>query len=46
LAPGEQATQGERSPPKGLVIESELMLRQERITNLAKANVVSEARAA
>jgi len=42
---GEQADQGERALPNGLVIEDELTLRQERLANLAKAKAVLEARA-
>ncbi len=45
LTLGEQADQGERTLPQGLVIEDELTLRQERLANLAKAKVVLEARA-
>jgi Transposase DDE domain len=45
LTLGEQADQGERTLPAGLVIEDELILRQERLANLAKAKVVLEARA-
>ena len=42
---GEQADQGERTLPDGLVIEDELTLRQERLAHLAKAKAVLEARA-
>jgi len=42
---GEQADQGERQMPDGLVIPDEIALRQERLTNLAKAKAVLEARA-
>lgn len=42
---GEQADQGERLLPEGLVIQDEIALRQERLVNLAKAKVVLEARA-
>ena len=45
LTLGEQADQGERALPAGLVIEDELTLRQERLANLAKAKAVLEARA-
>ncbi len=45
LTLGEQADEGERQLPEGLVIEDELTLRQERLTNLAKAKAVLEARA-
>jgi transposase len=45
LTLGEQADQGERTLPEGLVIEDELMLRQERLANLAKAKAVLQARA-
>ena len=45
LTLGEQADQGERALPDGLVIEDELTLRQERLANLAKAKAVLEARA-
>jgi hypothetical protein len=42
---GEQADQGDRSLPEGLVIEDELTIRQERLANLAKAKAVLEMRA-
>ena len=45
LTLGEQADQGERTLPDGLVIEDELTLRQERLANLAKAKAVLETRA-
>jgi len=45
LTLGEQADQGERALPDGLVIEDELALRQERLANLAQAKAVLEARA-
>ena len=45
LTLGEQADQGERALPDGLVIEDELTLRQARLTNLAKAKTVLQARA-
>jgi transposase len=45
LTLGEQADQGERTLPDGLVIADELTLRQERLAQLAKAKVVLEARA-
>jgi transposase len=45
LTLGEQADQGERTLPDGLVIENELALRQERLANLAKAKAVLQARA-
>ena len=45
LTLGEQADQGERTLPEGLVIEDELTLRQERLANLAKAKAVLQARA-
>jgi transposase len=45
LTLGEQADQGERTLPEGLVIQDEIALRQERLANLAKAKVVLEARA-
>lgn len=45
LTLGEQADQGERALPDGLVIEDELTLRQERLANLTKAKAVLEARA-
>ena len=45
LTLGEQADQGERALPEGLVIEDELTLRQERLANLAKAKAVLEVRA-
>jgi transposase len=42
---GEQADQGERVLPEGLVIIDEIALRQARLENLAKARVVLETRA-
>jgi transposase len=45
LTLGEQADQGERTLPEGLVIEDELTRRQERLAQLAKAKAVLEARA-
>ena len=42
---GEQADQGDLRLPEGLVIPDEIALRQERLTNLAKAKKVLEARA-
>ena len=45
LSLGEQADQGERTLPDGLVIEDELTLRQQRLAQLAKAKAVLEVRA-
>jgi len=45
FALGEQADQGDRQLPDGLVIPDEITLRQERLANLAKAKAVLEARA-
>ena len=45
LTLGEQADQGERALPDGLVIEDELTIRQARLANLAKAKAVLTARA-
>jgi transposase len=45
LTLGEQADQGELQLPDGLIIPDELALRQERLTNLAQAKAVLEARA-
>ncbi|MBI3242827.1 MAG: transposase [Chloroflexi bacterium] len=45
LALGEQADQGDRQLPDGLVIPDEIALRQERLTNLAQAKAVLQARA-
>jgi hypothetical protein len=42
---GEQADQGERALPDGLVIADELALREERLANLAKAKAMLETRA-
>ena len=42
---GEQADQGESQLPEGLVLEDEIAIREERLTNLAKAKAVLEARA-
>jgi transposase len=45
LTLGEQVDQGERSLPEELVLADEVTIRQERLTNLAKAKAVLEARA-
>lgn len=45
LSLGERADQGEVTLPKGLVLEDELRLRQERLVNLAQARKVLEERA-
>ncbi len=45
LTLGEQADQGERALPEGLVIADEVALREARLVNLAQAKVVLEARA-
>jgi len=45
LTLGEQVDQGDLQLPDGLVIPNEVALRQERLTNLAKAKAVLEARA-
>ena len=45
LTLGEQVDQGERSLPEEMVLADEVMIRQERLTNLAKAKAVLEARA-
>jgi transposase len=45
LTLSEQADQGERALPEGLVIEDELTLRQERLAHLAQAKAVLQARA-
>jgi len=45
LTLGEQADQGERPLPAGLVVQDELALREARLMNLAKAKAVLEARA-
>jgi len=45
LTLGEQADQGERTLPDGLVIEDELTLRQERLAKLAQAKAVLDVRA-
>lgn len=45
LTLGEQADQGERPLPEGLVIQDEIALRQERLANLTKAKTVLEDRA-
>jgi transposase len=45
LTRGEQVDQGERSLPEELVLADEVTIRQERLTNLAKAKAVLEARA-
>jgi phosphoheptose isomerase len=42
---GEQADQGESQLPEGLVLEDEIAIREERLTNLAKAKAVLEERA-
>jgi hypothetical protein len=42
---GEQADQGDLQFPDGLIIPDEIGLRKERLTNLAKAKAVLEARA-
>jgi transposase len=42
---GEQADQGEKQLPEGLVIQDEIAIREERLANLAKAKAVLEARA-
>lgn len=42
---GEKVDQGEAQLPNGLVIQDEIVLRQERLVNLAKAKVVLEERA-
>lgn len=45
LTLGEQADQGDRVLPAGVVVEDELALRQTRLANLAQAKAVLEARA-
>lgn len=45
LSLGEQADQGEKQLPEGLVIEDELAIREERLSKLAKARAVLEVRA-
>lgn len=45
LALGEQVDQGEAELPTGLVIEDEIVFRQNRLANLAEARAVLEARA-
>jgi transposase len=45
MTAGEQVDQGELHLPEGLVIPDEIGLRQERLTNLARAKAVLEARA-
>jgi hypothetical protein len=45
LTLGEQVDQGERTLPEELVLADEVTIRQERLTNLAKAKAVLEARA-
>lgn len=45
LTLGEQADQGERALPEGLVIADEVALREARLVNLAQAKAVLEARA-
>ena len=45
FALGEQADQGDLPLPDGLVIPNEIALRQERLTNLAQAKAVLQARA-
>ncbi len=42
---GEQADQGEKQLPEGLVIQDEIAIREERLANLAKAKALLEARA-
>jgi transposase len=42
---GEQADQGEKQLPEGLVIQDEIAIREERLANLAKAKAVLEERA-
>jgi len=42
---GEQADQGDKQLPEGLVIQDEIAIREERLANLAKAKAVLEARA-
>ncbi len=42
---GEQADQGDKPLPEGLVIQDEIAIREERLANLAKAKAVLEARA-
>lgn len=45
LTLGEQADQGERRLPEGLVVQDEIALREARLANLAQAKAVLEARA-
>ncbi len=45
LTLGEQADQGERALPEGLVVLDEVALREARLVNLAQAKAVLEARA-
>ena len=45
LALGEQADQGERGLPAGLVISDEVAIREARLVNLAQAKAVLQARA-
>jgi transposase len=45
LSLGEEEDQGELSLPTGLIIEDEIALRKQRLTNLAAAKAVLEARA-
>jgi transposase len=45
LALSEQVDQGERTLPEGLVVADEVAIRQERLTNLARAKAVLEGRA-
>ena len=45
LTLGEQADQGERVLPTGLVVDDEVTLRQDRLAKLAQAKAVLEARA-
>jgi transposase len=42
---GEQADQGEKQLPEGMVLQDEIAIREERLANLAKAKAVLEARA-
>lgn len=42
---GEQVEQGERQLPEGLVVQDEIAIREERLTRLAQAKAVLEARA-
>jgi transposase len=42
---GEQADQGEKQLPEGLILQDEIAIREERLANLAQAKAVLEARA-